>query len=135
MIVLDASAAFALIANAPPIAERVRERLTRPGESIHVPHLFDVEILNVMRRYVLRGQMAPDRASRAITALGSLGLIRHPHVGLLDRIWQPRENLSAYDAAYVSLAESLEAPLITLDDRLSSAPGHRARIELLGRTL
>ena len=129
MIVLDASAAVALLLNLQPRAARLRERLDRPGESLHVPHFFDVEVAHVRRRYVLRDQVPVRRAQAALRALIELEATRYPHAPLLDRIWELRANLTAYDAAYIALAEALNAPLVTLDERLANAPGHNARIE------
>lgn len=75
--------------------------------------------------------MRPHRAQQALSDLADLPISRYPHDLFLFRIWQLRQNLTAYDAAYVALAEALSAPLLTRDARLASAPGHRARVELL----
>lgn len=85
-----------------------------------------------MRRLVVAGAIPAERGSRAIRRLSQLDLARHPHEELLPRVWELRDNLTAYDAVYVALAEALNAPLLTLDARLARAPGHRARVELLG---
>lgn len=130
MIVLDASAAIALLLNTPPHAALIRRRLASPAETVHAPHLLDLEITQVLRRFVLRGELAPERASAALADLAALDLERYSHSALLARIWQLRQNLTAYDAVYVALAEALDAPLATLDRRLEAAAGHQARIEL-----
>lgn len=130
MIVLDASAVLELLL-ATEAGKKVAERLRSPRLSLHVPHLLDLEVLQALRRYVASGSINPERALIALENLRDLGLVHHEHDVLLMRIWALRENLTAYDAAYVALAEGLKAPLLTLDKRLASAPGHRARIELV----
>lgn len=131
MIVLDASAALALLLNTPPHAALVRQRLTSPDETLHAPHLLDLEVAQVLRRFVLRGDVAAERARAALSDLADLDVERYPHTGFLGGIWQLRHNVTAYDAAYIALAEALDAPLATLDTRLQGATGHQARIELL----
>jgi predicted nucleic acid-binding protein len=131
LIVLDASAVLELLL-ATKAGRKVAERIGSPRLSLHVPHLLDLEVLQALRRYVTTGSLSSERARLALDNLGDLGLVRHEHDVLLLRIWSLRENLTAYDAAYVALAEGLKAPLLTLDKRLASAPGHRARIELVG---
>jgi predicted nucleic acid-binding protein len=100
--------------------------------SLHAPHLLDVEVAQVLRRYAARGELTAARGVEALADLAAFPLTRYPHDLLLARIWALRENLTAYDAAYVALAEALRAPLVTRDERLASAPGHRATIELVG---
>jgi predicted nucleic acid-binding protein len=130
LIVLDASAVLELLL-ATKAGKRVAERIRSPRLSLHVPHLLDLEVLQALRRYVATGSLSSERALMALENLGDLGLVRHEHDVLLMRVWALRENFTAYDAAYVALAEGLKAPLLTLDRRLASAPGHRARIELV----
>lgn len=132
MIILDASAAVTYLLNLQPDAGRIRARVEQPGESLHVPHLFDVEVLHVLRRYSLRGQITPTRALHAVEALVDLRAIRYPHAPFINSIWELRRNLSAYDATHIALAEALHFPVVTLDARLASAPGHRALVEFLG---
>ena len=109
----------------------MRERLFRIDQSLHAPHLLDLEIVQVLRRYRRNGELQAARAAEALEDLRDLPLVRYPHAPFVPRIWQLRDSLTAYDAAYVALAEALEAPLITRDSRLASAHGHRAKIELL----
>jgi predicted nucleic acid-binding protein len=90
-----------------------------------------VEIAQVIRRYVANGDIGRDRGRATLTDLGDLPLQRYAHGVLLPRIWALRNNLTAYDAAYVALAEALDAVLVTRDERLASAPGHHARIDLI----
>ncbi len=130
MIVLDASATLELLLGTPRGA-RVGDRALVPAETLHVPHLLDLEVAQVLRRWVASGQIGPGRARQALDDFALLDLERWPHHALLERIWQLRSNLTAYDAAYVALAEALRAPLLTCDRRLSAAPGNRARIELV----
>lgn len=128
MIVADASAIIELLLRT-PAGQRVEHRILRPGESVHAPALLDVEVAQVLRRYALRGELSPARGAAAIATLAVFPLHRYPHEPLLPRIWELRENLTAYDAAYVALAEALDAPLLTGDDRLAGAAGIRATIE------
>jgi predicted nucleic acid-binding protein len=101
-------------------------------ESLHVPHLLDLEVLQVIRRLTLAGNLDMERAATALNVLIDLPLVRHEHMPFLDRIWQLRTAMTAYDAAYVALAEGLGAVLLTCDGRLARAHGHRAQINLLG---
>ena len=130
MIVLDASAVVAVLLGPGPEAERIRERIERPGENLHVPHLMDLEVLHALRRQALRGTLSPRRSVEALEDLASIMFVRYPHTSLVERIWELKENLTAYDAAYVALAEALDAPLVTMDARLVQAPGHNAAVEL-----
>lgn len=130
MIVVDASAILDILLQA-SVAPLLRERLLVAGETLHAPCLLDVEVAHALRRHNLAGQLAPDRGVRALKTLADFPITRYPHEPLLSRIWQLRHNLTAYDAAYVSLAEALEAPLLTRDRAIASAAGHRAKIELV----
>jgi predicted nucleic acid-binding protein len=130
MIVLDASAVLELVLATEP-GRLVRERIAPSEETLHAPHLIDLEVLQVLRRYCASGSLPSERAALAVEDFRALDLERYPHEPMLDRIWQLRENMTAYDAAYVALAEALGAPLLTFDARLANAPGHRARVQLL----
>lgn len=129
MIVLDASAGLELLLNTPRGA--ALQALMLDGETLHTPHLFDVEVLHVLRRLVLAKAMSRPRADEALADLGALDLTRYPHDVLRERTWALRASLSAYDATYVALAEGLRAPLYTADERLARAHGHRAEIRVL----
>ncbi len=102
----------------------------RASESLHAPHLLDVEVAQVLRRYVREKALTAERAEQALEDLSDLPLNRYPHDFLIPRVWELRASLTAYDALYVSLAEALEAPLLTCDRRIASASGHHARIEV-----
>lgn len=128
MIVLDASMALELLLGGTRAAP-LRDRL-RGGERLCAPHLLDIEVAHVLRRYQRTRALTPFRAGAAVADLAQLPLTRHPHTPLLGRIWELRDNLTGYDAAYVALAELMKAPLFTCDARLAAAPGHRARVEL-----
>lgn len=130
MIVVDASAILELLLNT-PAGQAVADRVLDPAESVAAPHLLDVEVLQVLRRYVRAGDLDAERGSQAVEDLTDLPIARYPHDPLAPRIWALRHNLTAYDASYVALAEVLEAPLLTLDRRLGAARGHRATIELI----
>lgn len=129
MIVLDASAALDWLLRT-PAGQKIEVRLYSRNESLHAPHLLDLEITQVLRRLLREQKLSLVRATQILSDLMDLRMIRYPHSLLLPRIWQLRHNLSAYDAAYIALAETLGAPLITRDGRLSSASGHTATVEL-----
>lgn len=129
MIVLDASAVLELLLRTPR-AVRTRERL-QSGETPHAPHLLDIEVAQVLRRLSRTGDLAPERAAEALEDLAQSPVRRHPHIGLLARVWELRHNLTAYGAAYVALAEALGAPLLTCDKALASSSGHSATVELV----
>lgn len=130
MIVVDASALLEVLLRT-PAAPSVELRLFEPGETLHAPHLVDLEIAQVLRRYAVAGQISGVRGREALDDLAALRLRRWPHEPLIPRVWELRQNLTAYDAAYVALAEALDAPLLTRDRRLATAPGHGARVELV----
>lgn len=130
MIVVDASAVLEVLLRT-PAAKDVEERLFAPRQTLHVPHLLDVEIAQVIRRYAAKGDIDGERGRAALADLAHLPVRRYPHDFLLPRMWDLRNNLTAYDAAYVALAEALDAPLLTRDRRLAAAAGHRAQIDLL----
>ena len=130
MIVLDASAAVELLLWS-DAGRRVARRLANPAESLHAPHLIDVEVTQVLRRAERARMLEPDRASEALRALGDLGLAHYGHGPLLSRAWELRHNCTAYDAVYLALAEALGAPLLTLDAGLARVPGTRASVEVI----
>ena len=130
MIVLDASAAVELLLNTDRGA-LVRHRIADPMESLHAPHLLGVEVAQVVRRYVAAGDIRPAVGAAALEDLAALDVERDEHEPLLPRVWSLRENVTAYDAVYLSLAEVLDAPLLTFDVRLATAPGHGAQVELV----
>lgn len=129
MIVVDASAVLEVLLQT-PAAARVSRRIFASGETLHAPHLLDVEIAQVLRRYARSGVISAERGAEALTDLADLPLNRYPHFVLLPRIWQLRQNVTAYDAAYLALAEALDAPLLTRDRALASA-GSGVRVEVL----
>ncbi len=130
MIVVDASALLEALLRT-PAARLVEDRLFAPRQTLHAPHLLDVEVAQVIRRYAANDEIDSERGRLALADLADLPLRRYPHDFLLPRIWDLRKNLTAYDAAYVALAEVLDAPLLTRDRRLATAAGHRAQIELV----
>lgn len=127
MIVLDASAALSGLLNDGPA------RAVMATEQLHAPHLVDSEVASGLRRRVALGQVDAKDGWTALDTWRRLGLTRYAVHPLLDRVWQLRDNLSAYDAGYVALAESLGCALITADSRLSRAPGVRCSITVVPR--
>ena len=130
MIVVDASALVEFLLQT-PLGARVEARLFRDGDELHAPHLMDVEVVQVLRRLVRMGEVAPIRAEEAIADLTDLDLHRHAYLDLLSRAWQLGDNISAYDAMYVALAEAIDAPIVTCDGPLAGRPGHGVRIEAI----
>ena len=128
-VVLDASVVVELVLGT-RVGAKARERLLDPRISLHGPELLDLEVLNVLRRYVQAGRVAGDRAEAAVRRLNELDLRRHRHGPMLPRIWSWRANLTAYDATYVTLAEVLGGPLLTTDARLTRTPGLPVLVEL-----
>ena len=125
MIVVDASAALAALLNNGPA------RLALSSDHLHAPHLVDSEVANALRRRVSTVQLKPDDAWKALDTWRRLGLTRYPVIGMLERIWLLRNNLSAYDASYVALAEQLGCALLTCDGRLGRALGVRCPITVV----
>ncbi len=130
MIVVDASAVVAALAGHPAVPDIVRR--LRSEDDLHAPHLLDLEVAHALSRLARRSIITQDRARDAVLDLIELNITRYPHDVLLERVWDLRHNVSAYDAAYITLAEALDAPLITCDARLTRSSGHGARVELLG---
>ena len=130
MIIVDASALLEVLLQT-PAAQAVEDRLFAPGETLHAPHLLDVEVAQVIRRYVAQGDLDAQTGEAVLIDLADWPLRRYPHDVLLPRIWALRNNLTAYDAPYVALAEALDAPLLTRDRQLAGAAGHGARIEVV----
>lgn len=130
MIVVDASAVVDLLLQSPG-SDRLAERMLASGESLHAPQLLDVEVAQVLRRHEAAGRLGAARGRLALDLLQAMPITRHGHTHLLRRVWAIRKNLTAYDAVYVALAEALGGTLVTRDERLASAPGHRARVEVI----
>jgi predicted nucleic acid-binding protein len=125
VIVLDSGCAAEYLAGleqGPWVQEQVAD------DDLHAPHLLDLEVLNTLRRLVSCGRMSQRSAAGALEDLADMPLRRYPHGPLLARIWELRTHVTAYDGAYIALAEALDAPLVTTDLRLSRAHGHRATI-------
>lgn len=119
MIVVDASAALSALLK----AGRARQALAE--QQLHVPHLIDSEVASGLRRRVAAGQVPADAAWTCLRVWQRLGLTRYAALPLLHRVWELRENVSAYEASYIALAEFLDCPLLTADARLTRAPGIR----------
>ena len=130
MIVVDASTALEVLLQTSAAAS-VEARLFRRAQTLHVPHLIDLEIAQVLRRYASTKQIDQRRCQEALQDWLAFPVSRYAHDTLLPRVWELRNNLTAYDASYIALAEALDAPLATRDTRLANASGHTAKIELL----
>jgi predicted nucleic acid-binding protein len=130
MIVVDASALIEVLLRT-PAAIAVERWLFEPRQTLHAPHLLDIEVAQVVRRYAAKGEIDGERGRAALADLSDFPLRRYPHEFLLPRVWDLQNNLTAYDAVYVALAEVLDAPLLTRDQRLTAAAGHHARVELV----
>ena len=124
MIVADASAIMAWLL-------RLRSLPAPVDQHVHVPHLIDTEIANAVRGHVRRGELDEASGWEILHTFRWLGITRHGTFSMLDRVWELRHNLSAYDAAYVALAEAMQCPLLTGDGRISRAPGLRCPVTVL----
>jgi predicted nucleic acid-binding protein len=128
--VLDASLLIEILLQT-PLGIRHTDFVLDSNETLHVPHLLDVEMLQALRRLTLAGEISGQTAEAALITLLDLPLTRHGHTLFVGRIWELRRSVTAYDAAYIALAEVLPAVLFTCDGKLARAHGHRAQIELL----
>ena len=127
MIVVDASAALSGLFNDGPA------RAALAHDQVHAPHLVDSEVASGVRRRVIAGDLTPAAGWQLLDRWRHLAITRHPVFGVLDRVWQLRDNLSADDASYVALAEALDCPLVTADARLTRAPGLQCSVTLVPR--
>jgi predicted nucleic acid-binding protein len=130
VIVVDASALIEVLLRTSS-APAIEQRLFSSGQAIHAPQLIDIEIAQVIRRYARTGQIDSDRGRAVLDDLMAFPMWRHSHDVLLPRVWELRNNLSAYDAVYLALAEALEAPLLTHDQRLATATRRHSRVQIL----
>jgi predicted nucleic acid-binding protein len=130
VIVLDASALVELLLNT-PVGQKISARIENPVEGVHVPHLVDLEVIQALRRYVREEELDVEDALAAIEDLRALDLQRHAHEPMLDRVWELRNNITAYDAVYVALAEVLDTKVVTCDGPFSRARGVAGRVELV----
>lgn len=131
MIVVDASVLANVLLRTPE-SEALEARLAaEPAGNLHAPHLIDLEVAQVLRRYIIMGEIDSARGRAALIILGDLAVVRHPHNLFLRRVWTLRDNFTAYDAIYVVLAEVLDAPLLTRDRRLAAAAKSHVRVEIV----
>jgi predicted nucleic acid-binding protein len=126
VIVADASAILEVLLHT-PVGQEIARHIFAPDETIHAPYLIDIEILHAMRRLNRLGEISVVRAREILEDYSDLSLQRYPHALFLSRIWELRHNWTAYDAAYIALAEELDAPLFTCDRALATA-GHKAQV-------
>lgn len=127
MIVLDTSAMVEFLVGADPAADRIRDIVV--GQGLAAPHAIDLECASTLRGLVQGRKLPAEEGERALELLARMGLKRYSHVPLLPRIWQLRHNMWPYDAAYVALAESLNAELVTLDGKIGRVPGLRCQVQ------
>ena len=130
MIVVDASAVLEVLLRT-PLSEKVERRILEEDESLHAPHLLDVEVAQVLRRYALSGSLDDMRGREALEDLQAMAITRYLHEPFLERVWELRSNLTAYDAVYVALAEALDATVLTCDRKIASVRGIGARVEVV----
>jgi predicted nucleic acid-binding protein len=129
LIVVDASVLLEVLLRT-RVAGAVEARLFG-GETLHAPHVLDLEVSQVLRRYERAGELTDQRGRQALQDLEAFQIERYPHHPFLTRVWSLRANATAYDACYLALAEALDAPLLTRDRRLAGVPGHSAQVELV----
>jgi predicted nucleic acid-binding protein len=128
--VVDASVVLELVLGT-EAGVMILDRYFNGREPLHAPGLMDVEVVQVLRRYVARGEVSDERGREAVDLLMQLPIRRHDHGPLLERAWALRGNLPAYDAVYVALAEGLRATFVTRDKRLAGTPGIAAPVEMI----
>jgi predicted nucleic acid-binding protein len=131
LIVIDASAVLELVLRTDR-GKKVESRALLSEESLHAPHLLDVEVTQALRRLVQLKEITAVRAKQALDDHAAVHIRRANHKDMLERVWELRHCVTAYDATYVALAEILDAPLLTCDAKLARSHGHRATVELLG---
>lgn len=130
--VIDASVAYAMIVGVEPVSEELATLLAQDGNELVAPKHLDVELLNALRSNMLHRELDLERAEQALISLALLRVERHDiDPSFYARIWQLRDNLSSYDATYVTLAERLDCTLLTADGRLARAPGLECDVRLL----
>lgn len=129
MIVVDASAAVEILLQL-PAADALMDRLLDGADRLCAPELLDVEVAQVIRRYWRSGDVTPARGSEALSDLADLPIERYAHAPLLGRVWQLRNNVTAYDGVYLALAEAVNATLVTRDRALARVPGVHATVEV-----
>ena len=129
MLVVDASVIATALGDDGSDGDIARARLR--DQQLAAPELIDLEVTSVLRRQLSAGRLDVRRAQLALDDLVDLAVERAPHLPLLARCWELRDNLTVYDAAYVALAEALGTGLLTADSRLAKAPGLRCSVELL----
>ena len=130
MIVIDASVVVEVLLQSPE-TQAIEQRIFGTGVDLHAPHLVEVEVAQVLRRFVHRRRIGAAAGRSMLDVLVDFPLTRHGHRELIARAWSLRENLTVYDSMYVALAEILDAPLLTRDRRLANAAGVRASIEIV----
>jgi predicted nucleic acid-binding protein len=131
VIVLDASAVIELLLNRSPTGLEVARRIAADSRGLLAPCLLDAEVGQVLRRFTRDGSITPERAAAALEDYGDLPITRYPHLPLLARAFEMRDNATFYDGLYLALAEAAGAPLLTADRRLAGVPGVAAGVEVL----
>jgi predicted nucleic acid-binding protein len=129
LIVVDASVVIEVLLRT-PAANGVERSRFAPGQTLHAPHLLDIAVAQVIGKYAARAEIDGARGRVALADLAAFRMQIYPHDFLLPRTWELRNNITAYDAVYLALAEALDAVLLTRDHRLAGATGHHARVEL-----
>lgn len=130
MIVVDASVVVDYLLGGPSPAGDALAALLVDNEPVSAPHLVDVEVGQVLRRFVLRGRLATGMAEEMLEELSGLPMRRYEHVSLVARAFELRANVTMYDAIYLALAEVLDAPLLTADAGLADVPGSTAVVDV-----
>jgi predicted nucleic acid-binding protein len=120
VIVVDASVLTEFLLGRPAAHDALESSRGWSAEPLHAPALVELETLNALRGLVRGRRIPAERAREALADLEELRLVRHPHRALLARVWALRDQLTAYDAAYVVLAEALDATLLTSDRALAA---------------
>jgi predicted nucleic acid-binding protein len=131
VIVTDASVAVDLLLNNQPYSDAIIRRIREERAQLAAPYLIDAEVAQILRRFVRQGKLSDQRALNALQDYADIPLTRYPHLPLLVRAFELRNNVTVYDALYIVLAQTLDAPLITRDRALANVAGHAARVEVI----
>jgi predicted nucleic acid-binding protein len=130
VIVIDASALLEVLLRSER-SDAVARRILASKGALHAPHLIDLEVAQVVRRFARRNEVNEARVREVFADLADFRLVRHPHQFLLPLIWGLRDHLTAYDAAYLALAHALQTTLVTCDKALANVPGYGDNVELI----
>ncbi len=131
MIVVDSSVVVDLILNIEPYFDKISERILNESPNLFAPYLLDAEVTQILRKFTLNGKITTSRANTAIEDYKDLPITRYPHLPLLNRAFELRNNLTVYDALYLTLAEALEVSLLTRDNSFAKVSKVKSEVQII----